>query len=679
MNSVAHTEEIRVFPLRGVVKRDGSTVPFESDKIRSAIRRAGEATGEFDGDEAGLLTTQVLKVLRHKFSATTPQIEQIQDVVEQVLISANHLKTARAYIVYREQRHKLRRDKKTLVDVASSVNEYLEQSDWRVNANANQGYSLGGLILNVSGKVIANYWLNHVYPPEVGEAHRDGSIHIHDLDMLSGYCAGWSLRALLAEGFNGVAGKVEAGPPRHMSSAVGQIVNFLGTLQNEWAGAQAFSSFDTYMAPFVRIDGLSYEEVKQHIQELVFNLNVPSRWGTQTPFTNLTFDWVCPEDLRGQVPVIGGQEMSFTYGELQAEMDMINRAYIEVMTAGDDKGRVFTFPIPTYNITADFPWESGNADCLFEMTAKYGLPYFQNFVNSELSPHMVRSMCCRLQLDLRELLKRGNGLFGSAEQTGSIGVVTINCARLGFEHQGDETGLFNRLDRLLELGKNSLEIKRKVIQRHMDSGLFPYTRRYLGTLRNHFSTIGINGVNEMIRNFTADREDITTPYGHGLAVKLLDHLRERMLGFQEETGHMYNLEATPAEGTTYRFAREDKKRLPNIIQAGTADAPYYTNSTQLPVGFTDDPFEALERQEELQSRYTGGTVLHLYLGEQVSSVEACKTLVRRSLERFRLPYVTVTPTFSICPRHGYLSGEHQFCPLCDRELERQQRHERSEA
>lgn len=679
MNSVAHTEEIRVFPLRGVVKRDGSTVPFESDKIRSAIRRAGEATGEFDGDEAGLLTTQVLKVLRHKFSATTPQIEQIQDVVEQVLISANHLKTARAYIVYREQRHKLRRDKKTLVDVASSVNEYLEQSDWRVNANANQGYSLGGLILNVSGKVIANYWLNHVYPPEVGEAHRDGSIHIHDLDMLSGYCAGWSLRALLAEGFNGVAGKVEAGPPRHMSSAVGQIVNFLGTLQNEWAGAQAFSSFDTYMAPFVRIDGLSYEEVKQHIQELVFNLNVPSRWGTQTPFTNLTFDWVCPEDLRGQVPVIGGQEMSFTYGELQAEMDMINRAYIEVMTAGDDKGRVFTFPIPTYNITADFPWESGNADCLFEMTAKYGLPYFQNFVNSELSPHMVRSMCCRLQLDLRELLKRGNGLFGSAEQTGSIGVVTINCARLGFEHQGDETGLFNRLDRLLELGKNSLEIKRKVIQRHMDSGLFPYTRRYLGTLRNHFSTIGINGVNEMIRNFTADREDITTPYGHGLAVKLLDHLRERMLGFQEETGHMYNLEATPAEGTTYRFAREDKKRLPDIIQAGTADAPYYTNSTQLPVGFTDDPFEALGRQEELQSKYTGGTVLHLYLGEQVSSAEACKTLVRRSLERFRLPYVTVTPTFSICPRHGYLSGEHQFCPLCDRELERQQHHERSEA
>ena len=500
MNNAVCIEEARIFPLRRVVKRDGVAVPFEAAKIRSAVRRAGEATGEFDGDEAALLTTQVLKVLRHKFGETPPHIENIQDVVEQVLISANHLKTARAYIVYREQRHKLRRDRKTLVDVASSVNEYLEQSDWRVNANANQGYSLGGLILNVSGKVIANYWLNHVYPPEVGEAHRDGSIHIHDLDMLSGYCAGWSLRTLLAEGFNGVAGKVEAGPPRHMSSAVGQIVNFLGTLQNEWAGAQAFSSFDTYMAPFVRIDRLSYEEVRQHIQELVFNLNVPSRWGTQTPFTNLTFDWVCPEDLRNQVPVIDGEEAPFSYGELQAEMDMINRAYIEVMTAGDDKGRVFTFPIPTYNITPHFPWESDNAELLFAMTARYGLPYFQNFLNSELSPNMVRSMCCRLQLDLRELLKRGNGLFGSAEQTGSIGVVTINCARLGHLHRGDEVALFSRLDQLLDLARTSLEIKRKEIQRHMDAGLFPYTRRYLGTLRNHFSTIGVNGVNEMVRN-----------------------------------------------------------------------------------------------------------------------------------------------------------------------------------
>jgi ribonucleoside-triphosphate reductase len=526
------------------------------------------------------------------------------------------------------------------------------------------------LILNVSGKVIANYWLNHVYPPEVGEAHRDGSLHIHDLDMLSGYCAGWSLRTLLAEGFNGVSGKVEAGPPRHMSSAVGQIVNFLGTLQNEWAGAQAFSSFDTCMAPFVRKDRLSYEEVKQHIQELVFNLNVPSRWGTQTPFTNLTFDWLCPEDLRDQVPVIGGEEMSFNYGELQAEMDLINRAYIEVMTTGDDKGRVFTFPIPTYNITADFPWESDNADLLFGMTARYGLPYFQNFINSELQPNMIRSMCCRLQLDLRELLKRGNGLFGSAEQTGSIGVVTINCARLGHLHRGDEAALFRRMDQLLELARTSLEIKRKVIQRHMDNGLFPYTRRYLGTLRNHFSTIGVNGINEMVRNFYGDAHDIADPQGRALASRCLDHIRERMLVFQEETGHMYNLEATPAEGTTYRFAREDRKRRPGIIQAGTPDAPYYTNSSQLPVGYTDDPFEALEQQEELQRKYTGGTVFHLYLGEPVSSTEACRRLVRRVLENYRIPYLTITPTFSICPKHGYLPGEHRFCPLCDQELMR---------
>ena len=664
MNNAAREKESRICPLRSVMKRDGSTVPFEADKIRSAIRRAGEATGEFDGDEAGLLTGQVLKVLRHKFGETPPHIENIQDVVEQSLISANHLKTARAYIVYREQRHKLRRDRKTLVDVAASVNEYLEQSDWRVNANANQGYSLGGLILNVSGKVVANYWLNHVYPPEVGEAHRDGSIHIHDLDMLSGYCAGWSLRTLLTEGFNGVAGKVEAGPPRHMSSAVGQIVNFLGTLQNEWAGAQAFSSFDTYMAPFVRIDGLSYEDVRQHIQELVFNLNVPSRWGTQTPFTNLTFDWVCPADLRAQVPVIGGEEMPFSYGELQAEMDMINRAYIEVMTAGDDKGRVFTFPIPTYNITADFPWESENAELLFAMTARYGLPYFQNFLNSELSPHMVRSMCCRLQLDLRELLKRGNGLFGSAEQTGSIGVVTVNCARLGYLHRGDEAALLRRLDQLLELARTSLEIKRKEIRRHMDGGLFPYTRRYLGTLRNHFSTVGVNGINEMVRNFSGDRHDIATDEGRALACRCLDHIRERLLLFQEETGHMYNLEATPAEGTTYRFAREDCKRFAGILQAGTAEAPYYTNSSQLPVGFTDDPFEALDLQEELQRKYTGGTVFHLYLGEPVSGAAACRRLVRRVLENYRIPYLTITPTFSICPKHGYLPGEHPFCPLC---------------
>jgi len=560
-----------------------------------------------------------------------------------------------------------------LIDPVRSMEEYLTRSDWRVNANANQGYSLGGLILNVSGKVTANYWLSHLYPAEIGRAHREADLHIHDLDMLSGYCAGWSLRTLLYEGLNGVPNRVEAGPPRHLSSAVGQIVNFLGTLQNEWAGAQAFSSFDTYMAPFVRKDALSYEQVRQCIQELIYNLNVPSRWGTQTPFTNLTFDWVCPADLRHQTPFIAGEEMPFTYGELQAEMDLINRAYIEVMSAGDAKGRVFTFPIPTYNITADFPWESENAQRLFEMTARYGLPYFQNFINSELDPGMIRSMCCRLQLDLRELLKRGNGLFGSAEQTGSLGVVTINCARLGYLHRGNEAALFARLDELLELGQRSLEIKREVVQRLIDDGLYPYTKRYLGSLRNHFSTLGVNGVNEMIRNFSADAHDITSEWGHAFAVRLLDHVRARMVVFQEQTGHLYNLEATPAEGTTYRFAKEDRQRWPDILQAGSADRPYYTNSSQLPVGFTDDPFEALERQEALQSRYTGGTVLHLYMGARVSSGLACRELVRRALTRFRLPYITITPTFSISPVHGYLAGEHEFCPRCDERLLAEQR------
>ena len=651
-----------------IIKRDGAEVPFDAKRITVALAKAGRATGDFGEDEAQLLTQRTLKVLRHRFAGSAPTVEQVQDVVEQMLVDANHTRTFRAYATYRDQRHRLRQDRRTLVDVASSVEEYVDRADWRVQANANQGYSLGGLILNVSGKVTANYWLSHVYPPEIGMAHRDADYHIHDLDMLCGYCAGWSLRQLLYEGFNGVPGKPEADPPKHFSTALGQMVNFLGTLQNEWAGAQAFSSFDTYLAPYVRNDGLSFDEVKQHMQEFIYNLNVPSRWGTQTPFTNLTFDWVCPEDLRQQVPVIAGEEMPFTYGELQEEMDMLNRAYIEVMTAGDRRGRVFTFPIPTYNITSDFPWESENADRLFAMTAKYGLPYFQNFLNSDLAPNMVRSMCCRLQLDLRELLKRGNGLFGSAEQTGSIGVVTINCARLGYLFKGDEKGLFARLDYLADRAKDSLEIKRKVVQRLMDDGLFPYTRRYLGRLRNHFSTIGVNGINEMIRNFTNDRDDITTEFGHQMALRLLDHLRERMKNYQEETGNLYNLEATPAEGTTYRFAREDKKRYPDILQAGTPEHPYYTNSSQLPVGYTDDPFEALRCQDDLQIRYTGGTVLHLYMQEQISSPEACRKLVRTALTNFRLPYLTVTPTFSICPKHGYLAGEHEFCPICDEEL-----------
>ncbi|WP_308367313.1 MULTISPECIES: ribonucleoside triphosphate reductase [unclassified Microbulbifer] len=558
------------------------------------------------------------------------------------------------------------------IAVASTVDEYLKRADWRVHANANQGYSLGGLILNISGKLIANYWLDEVYPAEIGAAHREGDLHLHDLDMLGGYCAGWSLRSLLHEGFNGVPDRAESNPPRHLSSALGQMVNFLGTLQNEWAGAQAFSSFDTYLAPYVRRDSLQYTEVRQAIQEFIYNLNVPSRWGSQTPFTNLTFDWVCPEDLRDQVPVIGGEEQPFTYGELQHEMDLLNRAYLEVMEAGDRQGRVFTFPIPTYNITADFDWQSDNAERLFALTAKYGLPYFQNFLNSDLQPHMVRSMCCRLQLDLGELLKRGNGLFGSAEQTGSLGVVTINCARLGHRFQGDKAGLYGELDRLLELGRDSLEIKRERIQEWMDAGLYPYTKRYLGTLHNHFSTVGANGLNEMVRNFTGDRLDIASEEGRDMALELLEHVRARLREFQESTEHLYNLEATPAEGTTYRFAKEDARRFPGILQAGTPEAPYYTNSSQLPVGYTDDPFEALLHQDPLQTRYTGGTVLHLYMRERLSSAETCRKLVRTALSRFRLPYLTVTPTFSICPMHGYLAGEHEFCPQCDDALLEQQ-------
>lgn len=971
--------------ITSIIKRDGSIEPFNPEKIVIAISKAGSATGEFDTQVSKeLVQSMVLPRINAK-KGRAVSVEDVQDIVENVLFDTAFEKSYKAYTLYREDRRKSRETKKALIDVEKSMNEYLRQDDWRVKANANQGYSLGGMILNISGKITANYWLNNVYPEEVGVAHRNGDYHIHDLDMLSGYCAGWSLRSLLNEGFNGVANKVESNPPKHVSSALLQMVNFLGSLQNEWAGAQAFSSFDTYLAPFVRVDKLSYEELKQRIQEFIYNLNVPSRWGcvlpstkvlttenkwkgfdelttkdkvwsinqqgylcqsavkvvikkpydgliyelsndafnyrqtvtaehrvyvknnhsgetinpapyivktaqkiaedekevwvpysigasgeeswedwtsvnealagakphppiniqinkiscrhyqgdvwcpsvtegnvifkdeeghvflsgqTQTPFTNLTFDIHCPEDLRDDIPLIGGKEVDFKYGDLQKEMDMINKAYMEVMIAGDAHGRIFTFPIPTYNISKDFDWDSANSELLFEMTAKYGLPYFQNFINSELKPNQIRSMCplsantkvrvriggtlectvdigklfgikdeievsyknewhkaklvratkqktrkiycsnaeyvemgvhhlqpvlidgkvitltgadltcgmklpkddsyidhtriidiqegevrddlycfeveneehlftlanglithnCRLQLDLRELLKRGNGLFGSAEQTGSVGVVTINCARLGYVFKGDKEGLYKRLDYLMELAKTSLEIKRKEVQKHMDQGLFPFTKRYLGTLRNHFSTIGVNGINEMIRNFTNDKFDITSEEGHAFAIEFLDHVRAKMVEYQEETGNLYNLEATPAEGTTYRFAKEDKKRWPDIIQAGTTKNNYYTNSSQLPVGFTDDPFEALEMQDDLQRKYTGGTVLHLYMGERISTSHACKELVKRALTHFKLPYITITPTFSICPKHGYIAGEHKFCPLCDDEL-----------
>jgi ribonucleoside-triphosphate reductase len=663
-------------PAFQITKRDGNIVPFDEQRILLAIAKAGQATGEFTIDRAQALASWVLAQLQLSRGPVF-SVENVQDAVELNLMQAGHFKTARAFIRYREQHRQLREEKKTFVDVAASIEEYINKLDWRVNANANQGYSLGGMILNGSGKITANYWLSHVYPPEVGEAHRGGDFHIHDLDMLSGYCAGWSLRTLLHEGFNGVANKIEAAPPKRLRTALGQMVNFLGTLQNEWAGAQAFSSVDTYLAPFVRLENLDFIQVKQSMQEFIFNLNVPSRWGTQTPFTNLTFDWTCPEDLKTQVPVVGGKEVSFTYGDLQEEMNLINRAYIEVMMAGDAKGRVFTFPIPTYNITREFDWEHPNTELLFEMTAKYGLPYFQNFINSDLKPQDIRSMCCRLQLDLRELLKRGNGLFGSAEQTGSIGVVTINCARLGYVYANSETALMMKLDQLMNLAKASLEIKRKFVQRLADKGLFPFTKRYLPSLRNHFSTIGINGLNECIRNFYANGEDIGTEQGRALGLRILQHIRARMSEFQQETGHLYNLEASPAEGATYRFAREDQKRYPDILQAGTREHPYYTNSSQLPVGFSSDPFEVLQHQEEFQQQYTGGTVVHLYLGERISSSRNCKMLVKNVLTRFRLPYITISPTFSICPKHGYLAGEHKFCPKCDAELITQKQQEQS--
>jgi ribonucleoside-triphosphate reductase (formate) len=645
-----------------VAKRDGREVPFDKERIRYAIERAAERTGEFGPPETKKITERATSfILKTKKAEKCVTVEEIQDIVEFALASSGYFTTARAYIVYREQRARARSTKNVVIEVEKTIGEYIRREDWRVNANANQGYSLGGLILNTSGKLIANYWLNFVYTKEIRDAHVEGDFHIHDLDMFSGYCAGWSLRQLLEEGFNGVPGKVESAPAKHLETAVGQMVNFLGTLQNEWAGAQAFSSFDTYLAPFVKKDNLEYKVVKQSVQQFVFNLNVPSRWGTQTPFTNITLDWNCPDDLKQKKPIIGGEIQDFTYGECQSEMDMINKAFIEVMTEGDNKGRIFTFPIPTYNITRDFNWDHPNAQALFEMTAKFGTPYFQNFINSPLNPSDVRSMCCRLQLDLRELRTRGGGLFGSAEMTGSVGVVTINAARIGYLAK-TKKDYFERLGRLMDLAKQSLELKRKIIEQNIQSGLLPFTRRYLVSLHNHFCTIGVNGVNEASLNLLG--EDIGSPSGKAFAIEVLEFMRKRLADYQEETGNLYNLEATPAEGATYRFAKEDKARFPGIIQAGTDDGPYYTNSTHLPVNYTDDPIFALEHQDGLQTRYTGGTVLHLFLGERINDWTACRDFVKKVANSFKLPYFTITPTFSICPNHGYLHGETDVCSIC---------------
>ena len=650
--------------LASIKKRSGEVVPFDAKKIFDAIKGAVAVTREISDADIAKITQDVLTRLDAKYAGQTPDVESIQDIVIQTLMDAHAYKTAESYIIYRQKRAETRG---SLVDAVSVIGGYVSEADWRVKENANIGYSIGGLILRSSERMTAEYWLS-IYPKEVAEAHKTAAFHIHDLGWLTGYCAGWSLRELLYEGFNGVPGYLQCEPAKHMATAVSHMVNFLGTLQNEFAGAQAFSSVDTYLAPYVRLDKLTYPDVKNAMQTLVFNCSVPCRWGTQTPFINFTFDWTCPKDLRDQRRFVGKKMVDFTYGDLQPEMDMINRAFIEVMTEGDALGRPFTFPIPTYNITDDFPWEHPNVKPLFELAAKYGIPNFQNFLNSDLNPTDVRSMCCRLRLDVRELLKRGGGLFGSAEKTGSIGVVTINLARLGYKHKGDREGLLRELKTLLDLARDSLEIKRKIISKNLERGLYPFTKRYLGNWNHHFSTIGVNGANEMVMNFTNGSDNIATVFGKNLVLEVMDFIRTNLADFQEKTGNLYNLEATPAEGCAYRFAKTDKKEFPDILTAGTADAPYYTNSTQLPVYFTDDPFVALEHQEELQRKYTGGTMLHLYMGEPVSSGEAAEKIVRTIFENYKVPYMTLTPTFSICPKHGYLPGRHDFCPKCDAEI-----------
>jgi ribonucleoside-triphosphate reductase len=606
---------------------------------------------------------------RHQNSI--PAIEEIQDIVELTLIEAKEAEVARAYILYRARREAVRDAKRLMLDINSTMDGYLAQVDWRVKENANVNYSLGGLILHNSGSVTANYWLKNIYGQDIAEAHRNADFHIHDLSMFSGYCAGWSLRQLIAEGLGGVPDKITSAPAKHLSTLVQQMVNFLGILQNEWAGAQAFSSFDTYIAPFVKLDAMGEDDVRQCIQSFLFGVNTPSRWGSQAPFTNITLDWTCPPDLKDRPAVVGAKEQAFSYGDCQPEMDMVNRVFIELMLGGDADGRGFQYPIPTYNLTKDFDWDSPNAQLLFEMTAKYGTPYFQNFINSDLDPGDVRSMCCRLQLDKRELRKRGGGLFGSDELTGSIGVVTLNLPRLGYLSQG-KGEFYRRLDRLCDLAAKSLSIKRKVCSRLLQGGLFPYTKRYLKNFDSHFNTIGLVGMNECALNFMG--KSIAEPEGKAFAEELLDHLRKRMADYQEDTGELFNLEATPAESTSYRLAKHDKTHYPEIITAGT-DEPYYTNSTQLPADYTEDLFDALDHQEALQSRYTGGTVFHMFLGEAVDDWRALRDLVRAVASRYRIPYYTVSPTFSVCPVHGYISGEHFNCPKCKAEKEARIREE----
>jgi len=653
-------------------KRDGRTEVFDGKKIISAIQRAGEATGEFGAEEARKLTLKVMTLIHSLHDTLDLTVENVQDIVEEVLLASTFRRTAKAYIIYRDQHARIR-DMVRKADV-DLIDSYLAKSDWRVRENSNMAYSLQGLNNYISSEVSKVYWLNKIYPAEVREAHDSGALHLHDLNLLSVYCVGWDLQDLLRSGFKGVSGKAESLPAKHLRTALGQIVNFFYTLQGEAAGAQAFSSFDTLLAPFVRYDKLTYKEVRQALQEFVFNVNVPTRVGFQTPFTNLTMDLIAPLSLANQNVVIGGQPMPETYADFQPEMDMINNAFLEVMTQGDAKGRVFTFPIPTYNVSKSFDWERPGLEKLWEVTAKYGIPYFANFVNSDMSPDDARSMCCRLRLDKRELNKRGGGLFGANPQTGSIGVVTINMPRLGYLAENEEDFL-KRLDNLMAIARNSLEIKRKVLEQFTVQDLYPYTKFYLRQVyqrfgcywQNHFSTIGLVGLNEACLNLFG--KDIGTEEGRAFAVRVMDFMRGRLSDYQVQTGNFYNLEATPAEGTTYRLARIDKKLYPDIITAGGDGEPFYSNSTQLPVNYSDDIVRVLDLQDEIQTKYTGGTVVHTFVGEAVSDPMAVKAFVKMVCENYRLPYFTLTPTFSICEDHGYLTGEQHTCPRCGKKTE----------
>ncbi len=654
-----------------VRKRDGKIADFDIAKIAHAIKLAFEAQNKQYHD--GVIDFLALKVtadFEPKIKDGLINVEDIQDSVESVLVQAGYADIAKAYILYRKQREKMRMMRSTILDYKELVDNYVKVTDWRVKENSTVTYSVGGLILSNSGAITANYWLSEIYDEEIANAHKNADLHIHDLSMLTGYCAGWSLRQLIEEGLGGVPGKITSSPAKHLATLCNQMVNFLGIMQNEWAGAQAFSSFDTYLAPFVKVDNLSYGEVKKCIESFIFGVNTPSRWGTQAPFSNITLDWTVPADLAVKPAIVGGKPMDFTYGDCKKEMDMVNKAFIETMIEGDANGRGFQYPIPTYSITSDFDWsETENNRLLFEMTAKYGTPYFSNYVNSDMEPSDVRSMCCRLRLDLRELRKKSGGFFGSGESTGSVGVVTINMPRIAYLSQ-DEEEFFKRLDKMMDISARSLKIKRTVITKLLEEGLYPYTKRYLGTFNNHFSTIGLIGMNEVGLNAKWLRKDMTHRETQEFTKKVLNHMRERLSDYQEEYGDLYNLEATPAESTTYRLAKHDKARYPDIITAaGDCGTPYYTNSSHLPVGYTEDIFTALDIQDELQTLYTSGTVFHAFLGEKLPDWRSAATLVRKIAENYKLPYYTISPTYSVCRTHGYLPGEQYTCPKCGQTTE----------